>query len=75
LHIFAARKAQCWRFRNNAATLEQRNATMTWRDGMQIQRDVAQPGTTWSVVYALPMPELYFSVYQQWETIYQLVLA
>jgi hypothetical protein len=40
---------------------------------MQMLRDAAQSGTTWSVVYSPTSKDVYFSVYQSWDKIYHLV--
>ncbi len=68
----ANRKEQCWRYRGMAETLEKTGGNIDWNAAMEILRDVSQKGTTWSVAYALPTKELYFSVYQMWDTIYHL---
>ena len=39
---------------------------------MNILQDVAQKGTTWSAIYSPTTGDLYFSVYQKWDTIYHL---
>jgi hypothetical protein len=65
-------REQCWRYKSMAEALEKAGGKIDWPAGMQILRDVSQKGTTWSVVYSLPTKELYFSVYQNWATIYHL---
>jgi predicted choloylglycine hydrolase len=63
---------KCWRYRSISETLANTEAGVDWKAGMNILRDVEQKGTTWSVVYSPPKKELYFSVYQKWDTIYHL---
>jgi hypothetical protein len=63
---------QCWRYKSLADALEGTKENVDWKAGMKMLRDAAQKGTTWSVVYSLANRELYFSVYQNWETIYHL---
>jgi hypothetical protein len=62
-------REQCWRFEGLAEALEGTKGNMDWRAGLKMLRDASQKGTTWSVDYALPNRQLYFSVYQNWETI------
>jgi len=68
----ANRKEQCRRYRGMAETLEKTGGNIDWNAAVKILQDVSQKGTTWSVAYALPTKELYFSVYQMWDTIYHL---
>jgi hypothetical protein len=68
----ASLREKCWRYKSMAETLEKANGKIDWQAGMRILQDVAQKGTTWSVVYSLPGKELYFSVYQKWVTVYHL---
>ncbi|KPL07287.1 hypothetical protein AMJ86_04820 [bacterium SM23_57] len=68
----AVLRDQCWRYRSMSETLEKTYGNVDWRAGMKILHDVTQKGTTWSVVYSLQTKELYFSVYQGWDTIYHL---
>jgi predicted choloylglycine hydrolase len=63
---------KCWRYGSISETLESTKGNVGWRAGMRILRDVKQGGTTWSVVYSPQTRELYFSVYQEWDTIYHL---
>jgi hypothetical protein len=65
-------RESCWRYRSISETLENAAGNMDWRGGMKILRDVSQKGTTWSVVYSPTEKDLYFSVYQKWDTIYHL---
>jgi hypothetical protein len=65
-------REKCWRYRSIAETLENAEGAVDWRAGMKILQDVTQKGTTWSVIYSLTTRELYFSVYQNGETIYHL---
>jgi hypothetical protein len=67
-------REQCWRYRSISETLDEKNGDISWKDGMRILRDVTQKGTTWSVVYSLTTKELYFSVYQEWDGIYHLMI-
>lgn len=62
----------CWRYRIMSEALEKTQGNVDWEGGMRILQDVTQKGTTWSVVYCLPTKELYFCVYQDWETVYHL---
>lgn len=63
---------RCWRYRSISETLERTNGNADWKAGMKLLQDVAQKGTTWSVVYSPPTRELYLSVYQDWDTVYHL---
>lgn len=65
-------RKKCWRYRSISGTLEKTNVNVDWKAGMKILQDVEQKGTTWSVIYSPPTKELYFSVYQNWDTIYHL---
>ena len=65
-------RKECWRYRSISGTLEKANGNVDWKAGMKILQDVEQKGTTWSVIYSPPTKELYFSVYQDWDTIYHL---
>lgn len=65
-------REQCWRYKSLAEALDKSKGEADWKAGLKMLRDVSQKGTTWSVVYSLPMKELYFSVYQKWDTIYHL---
>jgi hypothetical protein len=62
----------CWRYRIMSEALEKTQGKVDWEGGMRILQGVTQKGTTWSVVYCLPTKELYFCVYQDWETVYHL---
>lgn len=64
---------KCWRYKSISETLES-EPRVGWKTGMKILQDVSQKGTTWSVVYSASTEELYFSVYQNWDTIYHLSL-
>lgn len=65
-------RKQCWRYKLVSEALEKRGGNMDWQAGMQILKDAAQKGTTWSVVYSPTTKELHFSVYQSWGKIYHL---
>ena len=67
----STRKEQCWRYRTMSETLESELGN-DWEYGLKLLQDVSQAGTTWSVVYSPTTKELYFSVYQDWDTIYHL---
>jgi hypothetical protein len=68
----ASLRERCWRYRSMSESLESASGNVDWEAGMRILRDVAQEGTTWSVVYVLGTREAYFSVYQDWGTVYHL---
>jgi penicillin V acylase-like amidase (Ntn superfamily) len=63
---------QCWRYRSISETLEKTNGNVDWKAGMSILRDVAQKGTTWSVIYSATTKDLYLSIYQNWDKVYHL---
>lgn len=63
-------RENCWRFRRMSESLEHATKDKDWKTGMKILQDVSQTGTTWSVVYSPTTQDLYFSVYQKWDTIY-----
>jgi hypothetical protein len=65
-------REKCWRFRRISETLDKTEGSLGWKSGLKILRNVAQKGTTWSVVYSLADRELYFSIYQDWNRIYHL---
>lgn len=65
-------REECWRYKSIAEALDKSKGDVDWKAGLKILQDVSQKGTTWSVVYSLPTKELYFSVYQKWDTIYHL---
>lgn len=65
-------REKCWRYRSISENLENTDGTMDLKAGMNILQDVAQKGTTWSAIYSPTTGDLYFSVYQKWDTIYHL---
>jgi hypothetical protein len=65
-------KENCWRYRTISEALGAAGGILDWDAGMKILQDVQQIGTTWSVIYRLQAGELYFSVYQNWDTVYHL---
>jgi len=65
-------KEKCWRYKSMSGALEVAKGKVDWRAGMKILQDVKQNGTTWSAVYGLRSREVYFSVYQKWDTIFHL---
>jgi len=65
-------RAACWRYRSISETLERSGGDVDWNAGMHILQDVTQNGTTWSVIYAPTTEDIYFAVYQDWETIYHI---
>ncbi len=64
----------CWRYRSMSETLEKTGGIADWESGMAILRDVAQEGTTWSIIYRPPTKDLYLCVYQNWDDVYHLAL-
>jgi hypothetical protein len=68
----ASLRERCWRYRIISEALENTTGELDRNKCAEILKDVAQKGTTWSVVYCPVDKELYFSVYQQWDTIYRL---
>jgi predicted choloylglycine hydrolase len=64
----------CWRHKSIAETFDKTKGHLDWSKGITVLQDVHQKGTTWSVVYSLRTRELYFSVYQNWDTVYHLRL-
>ncbi len=65
-------REKCSRYRGISEALESAGGRVDWKTGMKILQGAKQKGTTWSVVYSLPERELYFSVYQDWDTTYRL---
>jgi hypothetical protein len=63
---------QCWRYRNIFQNLKKTNGDVDWNRGIKILQDVQQKGTTWSAVYSTRTTEVFFTVYQNWDTIYHL---
>jgi len=63
---------KCWRYRSISETLEDTKGNVDWKAGLKILHDVKQNGTSWSVLYSPTTKEIYFSVYQKWDTIYHL---
>lgn len=63
---------QTWRYCGMSETLQNTRGNLSWETGMEILQDVKQIGTTWSLIYSHPTAELFFSVYQKWDTIYHL---
>jgi len=63
---------KCWRYERLAASLDATSTELGWRTGMEILNAVKQEGTTWSAVYCPSRLEVYFCVYQDWETVYRL---
>ncbi len=68
-------RENCWRYRGISESLEHTTEDRDFRTCMGILEDASQQGTSWSVVYSPTMKDLYFSVYQQWETVYHLKLS
>jgi hypothetical protein len=65
-------KEKCWRYAGISKALEGDTGLIDWKAGLKILQNAHQKGTTWSVVYSLKSRELYFSVYQDWATVYHL---
>lgn len=65
-------RAKGWRFRKMSEALEKAETERGWSEGLKILESVAQKGTSWSVIYSPTEKDLYFSVYQQWDTVYHL---
>ena len=60
------------RYRNISETLEKNEIELDWKGGLKILQNVAQKGTSWSVIYSPTGKDLYFSVYQKWDVVYHL---
>lgn len=69
---YATLRAQCWRYRTLFEILETGQEDMDWSAGLNMLQDVSQKGTAWSVIYSPLAKAIYFSVYQKWDTIYDL---
>jgi len=67
-------RAKGWRHRTMSEALEAAQTTPDWEDGLEILEDVAQKGTSWSVIYSPTDKDLYFVVYQKWDTVYHLTM-
>ncbi|MBU0692379.1 MAG: linear amide C-N hydrolase [Candidatus Eisenbacteria bacterium] len=67
-------RENCWRFTSMSENLEEVKGIVDWKASMGFLQDVEQKGTTWSIVYSLRTTELYFSVYQEWDTVYHIEL-
>ncbi|UCC43273.1 MAG: linear amide C-N hydrolase [Candidatus Zixiibacteriota bacterium] len=67
-------REKCWRYRSISETLEKTQGNIEWKAGMKILQDVTQEGTTWSVIYSPTTKDVYFSVYQNWDTVYHLTV-
>jgi len=63
---------KCWRYKSISEILEKTKGQVDWKTGMKIMQNVTQKGTTWSIVYSPTSKEIYFSVYQKWDTIYHI---
>ncbi|MEW6363457.1 MAG: carcinine hydrolase/isopenicillin-N N-acyltransferase family protein [Acidobacteriota bacterium] len=68
----ASLREQCWRFRTISEALDKTRGNADRSAGMKLLQEVAQKGTTWSVVYAPKTLDLHFSVYQKWDVLYHL---
>jgi hypothetical protein len=68
----ATLREKCWRYRSLSETLDKTEGKVNWKAGLKMLQDVKQGGTTWSVVYSPASKDIYFSVYQSWDTIYHL---
>jgi hypothetical protein len=68
----AALREKCWRYKSISETLDRTAGNVDSKVGLKILKDVAQKGTTWSVVYSPTARDLDFSVYQTWDVIYHL---
>jgi hypothetical protein len=68
----AVLRERCWRYQSISESIEDATGNMDWQAAMKILKDVTQKGTTWAVVYSPTSRDLYFSVYQDWDTIYHL---
>jgi len=64
----------CWRYRSMSESLEPADGVMNWKSGMKILHDVQQKGTAWSALYSPTAGEVYFSVYQNWDKNYHLII-
>lgn len=67
-------RARGWRHRTMSEALEGAEADVKWEDGLRILEDVAQKGTSWSVIYSPTDKDLYFAVYQTWDRVYHLTM-
>ena len=67
-------RARGWRHRTMSEALEGAEADLKWEDGLRILEDVAQKGTSWSVIYSPTNKDLYFVVYQTWDRVYHLTM-
>lgn len=67
-------REKSWRYRSMSAALEKDRPEFDWIDSLKILQDVAQKGTSWSVVYSPNEGDVYFSVYQKWDVVYHLKL-
>ena len=65
-------RERCWRYKSISESLEEAAGKVDWKAGMNILHDARQNGTTWSVVYSPTTQDVYFSVYQDWDTIYHI---
>jgi hypothetical protein len=65
-------REKCWRYKSLSETLEKTGGQVDSDAGMQMLRDVAQKGTTWSAIYRPVSRDLYLSVYQSWDKVYHL---
>ena len=65
-----ALREKCWRYRCLSENLEDNRGTVDWQSCMRFLQDASQKGTTWSIVYSPTERDLFFSVYQDWDTVY-----
>ena len=67
-------RENCWRYKAASESLETTGEELDWQSALGILQGVAQHGTTWSVIYSPSAKDLHFSVYQDWDTVYRVVM-
>jgi choloylglycine hydrolase len=69
-----ALREKCWRYDTMCETLGSAGGNLDRSGSMSLLKDCEQKGTTWSIAFSPNGPELWFSVYKDWDNVYHLAM-
>jgi len=67
-------REDCWRYDTMCGALAEAEGRLDWAGSLALLEDCEQKGTTWSIVFSPEGPELWFSVYKEWDSVYHLAM-
>ena len=70
----ATLRENCWRYDTMCEVLGTAGGDLDWRGSIALLEDLEQNGTTWSIVFSPEGPELWFSVYKEWDDVYHIAM-